>query len=378
MNSRPTILYICPDESLGGSTRSLLNLILSVKDEIQPIVLLPSKNVAYEEFRRNGIETLIHPFIKLHQCPTWKSVALHPWRLFIVRVFRQDIACALHVKSYLKGRKVDAVHSNYSPIYIGFLLSNVLHAKHIWHVREFIDKDFRTSVYGGIPLLRWFVNQADARIAITTAIKRHWLMPQNNTWVINNAVMRKNEACYYSMKEKYILYSAYFMSEQKGARSAIIAFAKSGMVKDDYVLKMVGNCLDDYKESLRQTINEYGISDNVEFVPCQSNMKPLFAKATTYLMTSEFEAMGRVTAEAMFYGCPVIAHATGGTLDLVKDKETGYLYNTIEECAEYIRFVCVNSQEAVIRKAQEFAINNLSQEEYSPKILDVYEKVLCE
>ena len=64
-------------------------------------------------------------------------------------------------------------------------------------------------------------------------------------------------------------------------------------------------------------------------------------------MTSEFEALGRVTAEAMFYGCPVIAHATGGTLDLVKDGETGYLYNTIDECAELIRKVCPENQEKV-------------------------------
>jgi len=376
MNKRPNILYICPDESLGGSTRSLLNLILSIKDKIQPIVLLPSPNVAYDEFRRNDIETIVHPFIKLYQRYSWKNVLLHPWRVFLIRFLRQDIACARYVKKYLDGRKIDIVHSNYSPIYTGYVLAKILKAKHICHVREFIDLDFNYNIYGGIPLLRWFVNNADARVAITTAIKKHWQMPIQNTWVINNAILRKEEACYIPEKEKYILYSAYNMTERKGARTAIVAFAQSGMSKNGYILKLVGNCHEEYKSSLLQTLREYGMVNSVEFVPCQKDVKPFFSHATAYLMTSEFEALGRVTAEAMFYGCPVIAHATGGTLDLVKDGETGYLYDTIDDCANLIQKVCAESQERLILQAQDFAINNLSQEIYGPKIMNVYNKVL--
>lgn len=376
MNKRPNILYICPDESLGGSTRSLLNLILSIKDKIQPIVLLPSPNVAYDEFRRNDIETIVHPFIKLYQRYSWKNVLLHPWRVFLIRFLRQDIACARYVKKYLDGRKIDIVHSNYSPIYTGYVLAKILKAKHICHVREFIDLDFNYNIYGGIPLLRWFVNNADARVAITTAIKKHWQMPIQNTWVINNAILRKEEACYIPEKEKYILYSAYNMTERKGARTAIVAFAQSGMSKKGYILKLVGNCHEEYKSSLLQTLREYGMVNSVEFVPCQKDVKPFFSHATAYLMTSEFEALGRVTAEAMFYGCPVIAHATGGTLDLVKDGETGYLYDTIDDCANLIQKVCAESQERLILQAQDFAINNLSQEIYGPKIMNVYNKVL--
>lgn len=376
MNKRPNILYICPDESLGGSTRSLLNLILSIKDKIQPIVLLPSPNVAYDEFRRNDIETIVHPFIKLYQRYSWKNVLLHPWRVFLIRFLRQDIACARYVKKYLDGRKIDIVHSNYSLIYTGYVLAKILKAKHICHVREFIDLDFNYNIYGGIPLLRWFVNNADARVAITTAIKKHWQMPIQNTWVINNAILRKEEACYIPEKEKYILYSAYNMTERKGARTAIVAFAQSGMSKNGYILKLVGNCHEEYKSSLLQTLREYGMVNSVEFVPYQKDVKPFFSHATAYLMTSEFEALGRVTAEAMFYGCPVIAHATGGTLDLVKDGETGYLYDSIDDCANLIQKVCAESQERLILQAQDFAINNLSQEIYGPKIMNVYNKVL--
>ena len=88
------------------------------------------------------------------------------------------------------------------------------------------------------------------------------------------------------------------------------------------------------------------------------------------------EGLGRVTAEAMFYGCPVVAHATGGTLDLVKDGETGCLFNTVDECAALLRKVCLSDNESMVLHAQEFAKNNMSQEVYGPKIMEVYKNVI--
>jgi glycosyltransferase involved in cell wall biosynthesis len=129
---------------------------------------------------------------------------------------------------------------------------------------------------------------------------------------------------------------------------------------------------------LQATIAEYEIEDKVEFVPCQPDIKPYFEHASGYIMASECEGLGRVTAEAMFYGCPVVAHASGGTLDLVKDGITGYLFHTVDECADLINKVCNENQEKVILQAQQFAVEHLSQEVYGPKIMEVYESVLNE
>ena len=124
------------------------------------------------------------------------------------------------------------------------------------------------------------------------------------------------------------------------------------------------------------TVREHHVEEAVEFVPCQSGVKPWYAHATCFIMASDYEGLGRVTAEAMFFGCPVVAHATGGSLDLVKDGETGYLFNTIEDCADLLRKVCLSDNEQMILRAQEFVKDNLSQEVYGPKILEVYNTVL--
>ncbi len=378
MADKIRILYIAIDHTLGGSTASLYNLIDGIREYIEPIVLFPNGGTGYEFFINHGIECYTYPFLRLYQLSknSILDVWQHPWRWHYIKKLRFDYGCVRFVNKILNGRHIDIVHSNTSPNDIGVLLSRKLHAKHVWHVREFCDLDFNFEIYKGLPRLRRLINQADARIAITTAIKNHWEMPDTNTWVINNAVRSQKDACYYSNKEKYMLFSSYNMTEAKGARAAIMAFAQSGVAINGFCLKMMGNCTDEYHDSLMETIREKGVIDAVEFIPCQANVKPYFALATAYLMTSDFEAMGRVTAEAMFYGCPVIAHATGGTLDLVKDGETGYLYNTLEECAQLIRKVCTEPQEEMILRAQEFAVNYLSQEVYGPNIMEVYNKVL--
>ena len=378
MADKIRVLYICIDPSLGGSTASLYNMIDGIRDDVEPIVLFPENGVGFEHFINHGIESHICPFVRLQAfshnslISEWK----HPWRWHAVKKWRYDYRCLRFVRKILAGRKVHIVHSNTSPNDIGVLLARKLYAKHVWHVREFCDLDFHFDIYKGIPHLRKLINKADARIAISSAIKKHWQMPDENTWVINNAIRKKSDACYIQEKEKYLLLSSYYLSDSKGARFAVKVFGLSGMSKDGYRLKLMGNCSDEYKEVLSKIASEYDVLDSVDFVACQKDVKPNFAKATAYIMASEFEGLGRVTAEAMFYGCPVIAHATGGTLDLVKDGETGYLYRTLEECVQLIRKVCTEPQEALILRAQKFAVDNLSQEVYGPKIMEVYKKLL--
>lgn len=373
-----SILYLCSDSSLGGSTQSLFNLINSVKEHIVPIVLVTQNGPAYNFFIKEGIECYVYPFLKLYELKklSFMEFIQHPWRWRIIKKVRFDYGCRNFVRKTFNGRNVDIIHSNTSPIDIGVLLAKKLRAKHVWHIREFCDLDFNFNIYKGIPHLRKLINSADARIAISTAIKNHWQLKDDKTWVINDAIRSVNDVCCVKKKEKYLLFCSYYLTEAKGTRNAIIAFAKSGVAKDGYVLKLIGNCFDEYKTSLLETIEQLNIQESVEFIPCQKDIKPYFSVATAYIMSSVSEGLGRVTAEAMFYGCPVIARASGGTLDFIHNKVTGYLFNDETECAQLIKQVCFEDQTTIIQQAQEYAIKNLSEEVYGEKIMDVYNSAL--
>lgn len=378
MMNKLTILYICVDSSMGGSTASLFNLIESIKEYVNPIVLFRSKGVGLNYYQEHGIECHVFPYYSLHdyKANRFIDVWTHPWRWHYIKKWRGDLACVRFVKQFLNNRKLDIVHTNTSVDDIGVLLSRRLHAKHVWHVRECLDIHSNTTIYGGMDSLIKKINDADARIAISSFVKKHWQMPDENTWVIHDAVRSSHEACYEPQKDNYLLFCSYYLTEPKGTRKAIIAFAKSGVMRDKTKLILLGNCDETYKSSLIDTAEQYGVSDFIDFIPVQQDVKPYFIKAKAYIMASQNEGLGRVTAEAMFFGCPVIAFASGGTLDIIKDGETGYLYNNLDECAQLIRRVCFENKNSLILHAQDFVINNLSQEVYGPRILEVYKQVL--
>lgn len=52
-----------------------------------------------------------------------------------------------------------------------------------------------------------------------------------------------------------------------------------------------------------------------------------FASADVFFMPSRTETLGLVLLEAMAAGCPVVAAAAGGILDIVQDGVTGHLYD---------------------------------------------------
>ena len=376
-----TVLYICPDPTMGGSTQSLLDLIESVKGYVQPVVLFVREDSASKAFRDRGIECIICPFVRLHfftQNSTWKQILRHPRRIRIIQLYCVEGACVKHVKQYLGNRQIDIVHSNYSSILIGRELSKALKAKHVWHIREFLEQGVHVQnrPFGGYAFLKALINRADARIVISHQAKAHWRFKQENTWIIMDSVASVSDCCYYPEKKPYILFCSYNITRAKGALLVADAFCRSGLFREDIKLTYVGNCTGEMHAEIVEVASKYGCADSVVFIPCQEDVKPFFADAKAFIMASTNEGLGRVTAEAMFYGCPVIAKDSGGTKDLIEDQRTGYLFRTENECAALMRQVCHDSQESLIRRAQDFAVGNLSNEVYGPRIMEVYNSVL--
>lgn len=366
---------------MGGSTQSLLDLIESVKDSVKPIVLFLKADSAYEAFTRHGIECLVFPFIRLHYLVQKNSLGqlmLHPARMRLIKLLQVDLACVRYVKKYLGDRRVDIVHSNYSSVLVGRTLASSIKAKHIWHIREFLEPGVhvKNRPFGGYTFLKNLINRADGRIVISHQAQAHWGFRERNTWIIPDAVAKASDICFNPDKEPYILFCSYHVTEAKGALITVNSFGKSGLQKEGIRLRYVGNCKDDIRSEILAAANKYDCADMVDFVPCQDDVKPFFSRAKAFIMASKNEGLGRVTAEAMFYGCPVIAMDSGGTKDLIMDKETGYLFHSEDECAALLQQVCHTSQESLILTAQRFAVESMSTEVYGPRIMEVYDSVM--
>jgi len=357
----------------------MLNLITSVSDQIEPIVLFPEDGVGVELFRERGIRCLVIPFPVLYSLPdnSLFSEWMHPWRWSFIRKIRLELTCIIKILIVLNHTKIDIVHTNTSPASIGVLLSRVLHAKHIWHIRELLDLHYDCTIFGGIDRLRKQILTADGIIAISKAVATHWKLPQDRTYIMPNAVRKASECIIKTPKSKYILFLSYILTEQKGVLFAVDAFAQSKLQEEGYKLLLVGDILDEkLSAKITMMIAETQLYDSVVILPRQENVQTLFENASAFLMASRHEGLGRVTAEAMFFGCPVVAHASGGTLDIVKDGITGYLFSSVDDCTQKLRKACLTDQIHILKAAQRFAISHLSEEAYGPKIMKIYYDIM--
>lgn len=374
------VLYICPNDGLGGDSQSFLDMADGIDSQVEPIVLIRKEGLLSQECKNRGYKCIIHEYTDLSGLFVYplKRVIKRPWRLRVVRYFLSDFRCLIYLLRVLGKGDIDIVHSNVSGSTIGVWIARLWNVPHVWHVREALDLQ-RPNLFGGINRIRKLVNKADARIAISTAIKEHLQMKDKNTFVINDAVRTQNDLSYSPEKDKYILFAAAGLTndkESKGTPIVIKAFGMSKLSDKGYRLKLVGNADESTKNRFLKLAKDFECETSIEFIPFQKNIKPFFEKASAFIMASTFEGLGRTTIEAMFFGCPVIATAySGGTLDIVKDGDTGYLFNTVEECSMLMKKVCLTDQSDMIHRAQRFVANHFTPEVYSPQILDVYNKI---
>jgi len=91
-------------------------------------------------------------------------------------------------------------------------------------------------------------------------------------------------------------------------------------------LKIVGSGRDEkYLKSIA--------GNTVEFLGnvFDSELPKLFQNAKAFLFSAVDEEFGIAPIEAMSYGLPVIAYASGGIKETVKDDVNGYLFNELQE-----------------------------------------------
>ena len=377
------VLYInVASHNFDGATYSLNNLIESVKKEVYPIVLLRSKGCVYDFFTNQGIECIICDFeqniFAKPKSPLQYIKLTIKYIPLLLKFNIKNKRCIDYIYSLLKDRDIKIVHTNNSVITIGCDLAKKLKAKHVWHLRGFMDLDFGWNPLKGWKNLKKKIKQANAIIGVSNVVLTHFVsLNSKNSSVIYNAVRSKLDTCL-CPKSKYFLFCSANLCKTKGIEFAIQAFALSKLAQKGYKLRVIGKCSEKYMKELQQLVLDYGINDYVNFIGYSDSIKEHMKNATAFLMCSENEGLGRVTIEAMFYGCLVIGRNSGATKEIVNNEVTGLLFNNIKECATLMNKCIQEDYTTIIQNAQEYAKINFSKEEYGKKILTVYNKILNE
>lgn len=376
-----TVLYIVQDTEPYGASLSTLNLIKSVSDYVYPIVLIRSRGGLSDLFTKEGVECITDPFpVNWSYRECGRNVLRYLYYEFIEtkNYIEEEKRSIKRLYPLLKDRNIQIVHSASSVINIGVRLSQVLHAKHVWHIREFLDLDFHLHPQLGFAYTRHLIRKSDYAIAITQSVYNHWHLERmhDRSSYLWDAVRSEAAISYDENKEKYFLFCSGNLTSEKGVDAAIRAFGLSGVVGKGYKLKIAGRADISQLEYLRQLAADYHCEDAISFLGFCNDVKPIMMKARGFLMTSLNEGLGRVTIEAMFYGCPVIARHSGGTVDFLRDGENGYFFHTEEECAQLIRQLATRVPTDVISRAHSFVRSHFTEEVYGREMMKIYRRVL--
>ena len=167
------------------------------------------------------------------------------------------------------------------------------------------------------------------------------------------------------------------VSEAKGQKEAILAIKE--LVLKGYKNVRLYIAGSGEIEKINNIIKDHKLEKYIKVLGFVENVNKLREKMYLELVCSKAEAFGRVTAEAMMHGVPVIGSNKGGTVDLIKNSFNGYLYekNNYIDLADKIEYLIKNELRVkeMGENAERFAKNNFTVEQNAEKIKNTYSEI---
>lgn len=206
----------------------------------------------------------------------------------------------------------------------------------VWMVHEFGDKDHGLPLVHGIEATRSFiVEMSDAVVACSDAVKRSLPSHAGNVSTVYNLLQldevvnqsKEKVVSPFSDDKAFKLCTVGTVSEGKGQDyivDAIDSLKKDGMHVELMIIGAPAS--KKYQTQLKKKIKTLGLESSITFLGFINNPYPYIKQADAVVVASRNEAFGRITAEAMAIGVPVIASNSGGSLEMILDKKSGFLF----------------------------------------------------
>lgn len=372
------ILLIGHECEVNGASRSLLNIADELIRRGHAVYVLTAfgQGAFYDALRKRSIELIVHPYFRWSErrFPIYKYI----WQSmkWMLKNRGKSINTAREMAKFVEKEEIDIVHSNTSVINIGGLISKYSGVPHVWHIREFGDIDF--DMYPLIPRLWYydFMNRySDCFICISKAIYNHYkALDSKKKKIIYNGIDAKAVIPLQKKNKKVVtLLIAGMLHEAKGQDEAVQACAeliKRGIRCFELLIAGAGEVYFSIPEE---------VADYVRLLGRVENMPELRSNVDIELVCSRAEAFGRVTAEAMLGGIPVIGSNRGGTPELIQNGITGFLYergNTMQ-LADRLETL-INNAELRTKMgiaAQKYALDHFTIKRCVDQIEEVYKEL---
>lgn len=317
-HNRMTVLQLLPELESGGVERGTLEMGCHLVKNGHQSVVVSGGGRLVDQLRKDGSRH-IHRRIGVKN----PSALLH----------------ILPIRRLMKKEKVDILHlRSRMPAWLGYAAWKSLPKKHRPVLVTTFHGFYSVNAYSGV------MAKGEGVIAISESIKKHIHEKYNRK---NNVrlIFRGVDSEYFdpnkvdSSRRKKLLESwdlditkKVLMLPGRLTRLKGQEFFLKSLLhvrNSDYIAVLVGDTLDNpgYAAELNEFITKNGLTGRASLVGYCGDMPAAFMLADIVLSTSssEPEAFGRTTVEAMAMGKPVIATAHGGSLETVIHNENGWL-----------------------------------------------------
>ena len=381
------ILYVCSTDKIYGDNKALLNLLPYLKElGVDPIFLTRTNSDFYKYLKEYGYKVYSYQGFYAHaMAPDNKAKAL-AW--FVKTNVMQKIVKSdreFHaLEKILKAEKIDLVHTNNGICTLGYRLAKALHKPHVWHIREYIDRD---ANYLFMPnkwsYSRKLKNSINYKITITDGVKEHFHLTERTQTIYDGAVMENVMKPILPKKEDYFLYVGR-LAQGKCVHDVVESFITyKKKYNTDTKLYIVGDGSSEYTQRLKDAACGSDCSSDICFLGYRTDGQDLMRKAKALVVPSQFEAFGFITAEAMFNGCPVIGRDTGGTkeqmdnVDKRMNQTVCYRFSDKKELVERMNDISTNPIDvAVLQDIQRIVSKLYSAKTSASKVNELYLNIL--
>ena len=322
------ILYILHSTDNDGSTISFLKMVEGISHRgVNFVVVIPSLNYGFEqkiaELGGKCVQCkIIHSVItpspdKLKQI--WLS-----FKLVILK-----IGALIKLYRIVKQETPDIIHTNTGTVHEGFFCAKINKIPHVWHLREYQDKDFGLRPFPTKGVFSGYLKKSYV-ISITKGILNHFNLEENFAHrTIYNGIFSREQTSFQVKNRNYFL-CASRVSPEKGLECVITSFARFHKEFPDYKLTICGFGDETYITLLKELCVSQNIQNAVEFSGFKIDIANYMRHAKALIVGSYNEGFGRMTAEAAFCGCLVIGRNTAGTKEIM-DEVGGLPFLTDDE-----------------------------------------------
>lgn len=369
----------------GGSDKALTDLlsVLCRDYDVEPLVVCSMSGII-PDLQRLNIPYIQYSF-EWALCPltnTLKDRVLYfPRRLkaMLKRKFDQH-----RLQKLIEEFHPDIIHSNVGVINIGCYLGIETGIPHIWHLREYQTLDHGMHYIWGIGNLKNYLRKNKYNIGITKGIYDFFELRKPGIQIYDG-VRPKRESLTIKNPKGYFIFAG-FLFTGKGIDDLLQAYNEyigKGGKSSLYILGRFDET-NRFHQSLKRFVDEKEL-DGVKFLGFREDVDALMSESTAVIVSSQFEAFGRVACEAMFNGALVIGKNTAGTkeqfdnLDEFAGENIAFRYNTEDELVKRM-FEADNislSKRANMLKTQFELVNKLyTNEESASKVYKYYQEIV--